>query len=580
MSIKTIQICIPECEQLPDIVSLFTPEENYMMIKIGSDCLREGRKVVSTLTQKEIYNKLKAETKKDVEKLELDLLVQKRMEEQKEEQIKKFYEIQLNKMKKEILDLQNEIINFKSDNFLLVKQEVEKEKERGKIMLDEKEKLIKSLTEISERLAKQNETKSSRELGDEGENAFEQLSVTFRDFQGYRIENKSQIGHKGDYHLFFKEFNVLVDAKNYTDSVQKKELGKIESDLINNNTMDFGWLISLKTNFSCWNKYPIMYKWILTETGTKCIIIINNLLSYPNPEDVLRNVWAITNEFNSLLKKTEVEDEDIRLMKERNYNLSQQIKSTQKKVTDMKRCITSMSQTAREIETDLLNSLSLLTNEVIKEEYSKYDNIKEWWYKNIEYDETNKEQILLSTDVWNKFKKENKNYINENNIVVDDIKKFIKTYIENDKYNEKSKKGAIELLGFKFVSIEENIEEKEIKNNIEIEIKEQQNKVKNKKTKVPKIDDIEINKPKRKVNPKYDEPIITDEIEENVLYEYNEKEKNVLDISKSNNILTSQVISILVNNKIIASRSLARGYKLYTETEEYKNKVIEKSNKA
>ncbi len=574
MSIKTIQICIPECEQLPDIVSLFTPEENYMMIKIGSDCLREGRKVVSTLTQKEIYNKLKAETKKDVEKLELDLLVQKRMEEQKEEQIKKFYEIQLNKMKKEISDLQNEIINFKSDNSLLVKQEVEKEKERGKIMLDEKEKLIKSLTEISERLAKQNETKSSRELGDEGENAFEQLAVTFRDFQGYRIENKSQIGHKGDYHLFFKEFNVLVDAKNYTSSVQKKELSKIETDLINNNTMDFAWLISLKTNFSGWNQYPIMYKWILTETGTKCIIIINNLLSYPNPEDVLRNVWAITNEFNSLLKKTEVEDEDIRLMKERNYNLSQQIKSTQKKVTDMKRCITSMSQTSREIETDLLNFLSLLTNEVVKEEYSKYDNIKEWWYKNIEYDETNKEQILLSTDVWNKFKKENKNYINENNIVVDDIKKFIKTYIENDKYNEKSKNGAIELLGFKFVSIEENIDLK-IE---EVEIKEESNKVKNKKTKVPKIDEIVISKPKRKVKPKYDEPIITDDIIKNILYEYNEKEMNIIDISNSNNVLVKQVISLLVSNKIIASRSLARGHELYTQTEEYKNKVIENSN--
>lgn len=561
-----IQICIPECEQLPDIVSLFTPEENYMMIKIGSDCLREGRKVVSTLTQKEIYNKLKAETKKDVEKLELDLLVQKRMEEQQ----KNLHEIQLNKMRKEILDLQNEIINFKLDNSLLVKQEVEKEKERGKIMLDEKEKLIKSLTEISERLAKQNETKSSKELGDEGENAFEQLAVTFRDFQGYRIENKSQIGHKGDYHLFFKEFNVLVDAKNYTSSVQKKELSKIETDLINNNTMDFAWLISLKTNFSGWNQYPIMYKWILTETGTKCIIIINNLLSYPNPEDVLRNVWAITNEFNSLLKKTEVDDEDIRLMKERNYNLSQQIKSTQKKVTDMKRCITSMSQTAREIETDLLNFLSLLTNEVVKEEYSKYDNIKEWWYKNIEYDETNKEQILLSTDVWNKFKKENKNYINENNIVVDDIKKFIKTYIENDKYNEKSKNGAIELLGFKFVSIEENIkiklEEKikkvEKQNEVELEIKEELNKVKKKKTKIDKII----------IKTKDDEPTITNEIEENVLHEYNEKEMNVLDISKNNNILTWQVISILVNNQIISVRNEARGYDLYIQTDEYKNK--------
>jgi hypothetical protein len=169
MSIKTIQICIPECEQLPDIVSLFTPEENYMMIKIGSDCLREGRKVVSTLTQKEIYNKLKAETKKDIEKLELDLLVQKRMEEQKEEQIKKFYEIQLNKMKKEILDLQNEIINFKSDNSLLVKQEVEKIKENKNTIINEKDKQITKLTDIIEKISKQNETKSSADIGIEGE---------------------------------------------------------------------------------------------------------------------------------------------------------------------------------------------------------------------------------------------------------------------------------------------------------------------------------------------------------------------------------------------------------------------------
>jgi hypothetical protein len=499
MSIKTIQICIPECEQLPDIVSLFTPEENYMMIKIGSDCLREGRKVVSTLTQKEIYNKLKAETKKDVEKLELDLLVQKRMEEQQ----KNLHEIQLNKMRKEILDLQNEIINFKSDNSLLVKQEVEKEKERGKIMLDEKEKLIKSLTEISERLAKQNETKSSSKLGDEGENAFEKLSITFRDFQGYRIEKKSQIGHKGDYHLFFKDFNVLVDAKNYSKNVYGQELSKIESDLLTNNTMDFAWIISLKTNFGEWSKYPIMYKWILTETGTKCIIIINNLLSYTNPEDVLRNVWAITNELNNLLKKTEVNDEDIKLIKERNYNLSQQIKSIQKKVTDMKRCVLSMSQTIREIDTELLNSLSLLTNEVIKEEYSKYDKIKEWWYKNIEYDETNKEQILISTDIWNKFKKDNKDFITENNIVVDDLKNYIKNYIENDKYNEKSKNGAIDLIGFKFVSL-----------------------IKNKKSKIPKLDDVII---KTNYN---NESIITNEIEENILYEYNEKEINTIDNSK------------------------------------------------
>jgi hypothetical protein len=334
--------------------------------------------------------------------------------------------------------------------------------------------------------------------------------------------------------------------------------------------MDFGWLISLKTNFSCWNKYPIMYKWIITDIGMKCIIIINNLYSHKNPTDILRIAWAITNELNKLLQKTKIEDSDINLLKERDYEVIQQIKIMQKRMGELKRSITGITQIIRDTDNDLVKVLSLLTNEVVKEEYSKYDKIKEWWYKNIEYDETNKEQILLSTDVWNKFKKENKNYINENSIVVDDIKKFIKTYIENDKYNEKSKNGAIELLGFKFVSIEENIkiklEEKikkvEKQNEVELEIKEELNKVKKKKTKIDKII----------IKTKDDEPTITNEIEENVLHEYNEKEMNVLDISKNNNILTWQVISILVNNQIISVRNEARGYDLYIQTDEYKNK--------
>ncbi len=470
MSTKIVNICIPDYEQLPDIVSSFTPEENYLMLKIGIECLKEGRKAISTLTQKEIYNKLKEETKKDIQKLEMDLLVQKQIKFEKEEDLKLFYKSQLDKQSKEIKELQNQILKFTTDSNLLVQQEIEKEKEKNKIILDEKEKQINKLTEISNKLLKQNETKSSSQLGDDGEFAFEKLANTFRDFQNYKIINKSQIGYKGDYHLFFKDFNVLVDAKNYSKNVYSQELNKIESDLLTNNTMDFAWLISLKTNFGEWNKFPIMYKWILTETGIKCIIIVNNLLSATNPEDTLRTVWAITNELNNLLKKTKLEDEDVRLIKERNYNLVQQIKSTQKKMVDLKRCITNMLQTVREIDKDLIDALSLLTNDVIKEEFNKYDKIKEWWDKNIKYDETNKEEVLLSTDIWNRLKKNNKECIDENNITIDDLKNYIKNYIENDKYNEKSKKGAYELFGFKFVSL-----------------------IKNKKTKIPKLDNIIIN---------------------------------------------------------------------------------------
>jgi hypothetical protein len=46
MSLKTIQLTIPNNKVLQDIIS-FSPEENYVIFKIGSDCLLEGLNVVS-----------------------------------------------------------------------------------------------------------------------------------------------------------------------------------------------------------------------------------------------------------------------------------------------------------------------------------------------------------------------------------------------------------------------------------------------------------------------------------------------------------------------------------------------------
>ena len=57
MSVKVVQITIPTDRNLPDIINSFTPEENYLMIKIGSDTLREGRKVITNLTSDEILKK-------------------------------------------------------------------------------------------------------------------------------------------------------------------------------------------------------------------------------------------------------------------------------------------------------------------------------------------------------------------------------------------------------------------------------------------------------------------------------------------------------------------------------------------
>ena len=140
------------------------------------------------------------------------------------------------------------------------------------------------------------------------------------------------------------------------------------------------------------------------------------------------------------------------LFKERNYNVLQKIKTAQKRLIEMKRNITSMSQITKDIETDIIDMVSLLSNEQIKQVYDKNSKIKEWWDLNITFDDTNTHK-LTSTEIWSKFKKNNKEFIDKNELIVEDFKNYIKTFIDVKSYNEKSKKGSIELVGFKFIEV-------------------------------------------------------------------------------------------------------------------------------
>ena len=550
MSLRTINITIPKDDVLPDIISTFTPEENILMLKIGSNCLKEGRQAVAGLTQKEIYNKIKDETKEIIQKLETNLLVEKELKCKISEEISNIYKKQIEQMDQQIILLRKQLKVYETENSEFVSSEVEKERAKNRIIIEEKDKQINKIMDNYEKFLKQNEVKTSKKLGDEGEDAFVLMSETFKDFPGYKLEKKAHQAHKGDIHLFFKDFNVLVDLKNYSSSVQKKELDKIEHDLSINNTMDFAWLISYDSNVSDWNRFPIMYKWIVTDIGLKCIVIVNNLNANRNPVDVLRNVWSITNELQKMISKTKVEEKDMQDNIERDYNVVQKIKTAQKRLSELRRSVMGMSQITKDIENDIVDALSLLSNEIMKSETDKNIKIKEWWEQNIEIDE-NIEKTLSSTEIWTRFKKDNKEYVEEHKLLIDDFKNYAKMFIDVDKYNEKSKKGSIEFIGFKFKELLLVSEPMKIELNVPNIIEKKKKVIKRNKGKI----------------------VIDEEVDNSIVDKYITTDDNIMVISKEKNVMVWQVVSVLVNNKIISKRNDARGYEIYKETEEYKSKI-------
>ena len=543
---KTIVVTIPDDEIVPEILTSFSPEENYLMLKIGSDCLREGRNAVAGLTQKEIYAKIKEEASGDVHRLEMDIIVHKELTKQMQEKMSKMYEGQLTKMEKQIELLSNQLKEEQFGSQEMIEKEVKKEREKYDLLLQEKDRqnqLNREAFDKAEKMINKFTSKSASSLGEYGENVFEKLSETFKDFPGYKIENKAKQGHKGDFHLFFDGFNVLVDSKNYSSAVRKKEVEKIESDLMVNDNMNYAWMVSLNTNISGYDRFLIDYKWIATDVGVKCILFINNLLDNKEPANILRQAWLTCSELNKLTKKDNKEDVSLVKYREKDLLYKKKINSLQDRVSEMKRHINGCSNVSKQMDNDLLDLLSLASDEILNEKFGLNGKITEWWNMNIDY--TEDENKLTSSEIWSRFKREHKDYVLENKVTIDQFKDVITTIAGSSTYTEKSKKSSIEFTGFKFKEI--------VIENLVIEKIELPKKVKrNAKT------DFFFNK----------------ELDEKILQEYENEMNDIMTISSANNVRPWQVVSLLVSYKKIAKRNESRGYDIYKETEEYKSKCI------
>jgi hypothetical protein len=381
------------------------------------------------------------------------------------------------------------------------------------------------------------------------------LADTFKDFVGYKIEIKAKQSHKGDFHLYFKDFNILVDSKNYSSSVSKKEIQKIESDLNTNGNMNFAWLVSLNTNICEYNKFPIMPKWITTDDGkVKCILMINNLLDNKEPRNILRQAWQICDDFYRLTRKVVKDDDELEKMREKNLIYKKNITNLQESAYYLRRSMNTSFNVLKTIDKQILELLSNVSDEIVNEKFSLIERVKKWWDNNIEF--INSDDKILSTELWNKFKKENKDYIGENRITIENFKDIITDFVNSSNYVEKTKKGAIEFIGFKWKE-EKKVEKKEevIENleleNIIIEKKSEQKKVKKQKN----------------TNYYFDE-----DMDKKLLSEYENETNDIITMS-NDNIRPWQIVTLLMRYKIINKRDEARGYDKYKETEEYKSKL-------
>jgi hypothetical protein len=434
------------------------------MLKIGSSCLIEGRKVVAGLTQKEIYEKIKNESKDEIQRLEMNVLLEKEMTKKMEERITKMYEGEIEKLQKQCELLSNQLKTYEIGNKDLVKLEVERVREKYDLLLEQKDKQLDKMNDNYEKILVQSH-KSTSHKGSDGEKTFSEYAETFMDFKGFEIVDKHTQGGEGDFHLHFEDFDVLADAKNYKKKVPVDQREKIKKDLLKNEHLHFAWLVSLNTSIEKYDKAPIMYEWINT---TQCVVYINNLSSFEDPKKILRIVWFTCKELYKLIEDVDHDENELTDLKEKNFKLMDKVKNIRKTIREINTSMNATRNLIQVMDDELRGILEAETNEIVTSNISLFDD---WWEVNIEV--VNDETFVSSTDLWTKFKQENKLMINEMNISGDKFKQYIKTKVplSNIVLRSKNANSAFDIKGIKLAEVFENVIVPEDK--IELELNEE-----------------------------------------------------------------------------------------------------------
>jgi hypothetical protein len=465
MSIKIINITVPGDAIIPDVLSTFSPEENYIMLKIGSETLSEGRKVVANLTSDEIFKKVRNDFEKEIEKLNSEITTERKTALMMNEKLARMYETQIEQLNKKFENTLSQVETYKQGNSVSLNEELNKVKEKYDLLYREKEKQVERMTEVHEKLIVHHQSsKSTSHKGSEGEKQFEDYANTFIDFKGFKIIDKHTQGGEGDFHLHFEEFDVLADAKNYKKKVPVDQREKIKKDLIKNEHIHFGWLVSLNTSIDKFDRAPIMYEWINT---TQCLVYINNLSSFEDPAKILRIVWFTCKELYKMIEDVNYDEEDLTQLKDDKFKMMDKIRNIRKNIREINTSINTTRNLIQVMDDELKGMLENETNELVHSNISLFDD---WWEENIEI--TSEEFQTSSTDLWTKFKQDNKLLINEMNISGENFKQYLKSKVPMSGIilRNKNANSAFNVKGIKLKSAENKVVETE---KIEIELNEE-----------------------------------------------------------------------------------------------------------
>jgi hypothetical protein len=484
INVKRIVLYVSEDAKIPDILQDLSPEETEMVISIGCLSLAESKKRLANITSREIAKELEQEItdkfrettesmQHQISQSEKDIHFQKELIRlMKEDQ-----EIQINKRISQTKDVYDTMLeSYRKDRESLREKVAELEKECDKSrevsrnksieldtkvhaeamqlvkheldsmtkILTEKEKQIETYKDLFERSMQKvdglTQKRDVASIGKIGEGMFKELALsTFRDFDGFQVKDVYSMGGLGDFHLQFKEMTILVDSKLYSNKVNSTSRAKIKRDLLNNDHIQFAWLVSIDTYVDRFDKAPFMFEWV---NANKCVCYINCLQKQEDPGEILRSVWYCCKIIQKMMTNEGSEKGELGILKEKEMKMRDVLSQLAKTNRERDTMITQLRGNFEKADAYIRELLNEETNTIT----ACYSVVIEWWNRTMEESDNATEKIK-STAVWNQFKKDMGDKLGD--IDCNSFKEVLCSLLsENKVIKGKTKGGAFEIVGY------------------------------------------------------------------------------------------------------------------------------------
>jgi hypothetical protein len=405
---KTITLKLPETYVVPTALFELGPDEVGAVITIGVESVLAGQQNALLLSETTVETRIRETYESRIQQLMSQIAEQERQRKCDQEyflsqqtQFKEVFYKDIDKLREGIVERDVRIKTMELAKRDEIGREIAEMRERTTAIISEKERSLESYRQTFERgLSSLRLTTSAK--GDVGERMFSQFAEqAFTDFDGFAIENKSCIGGQGDYHLFFKDFNVLADAKLYTNKVGAQQRTKIIGDLKRNPHIRFAWLVSMNTKIDRWDRGPVMFEPI---EGNRYICHINELVEQSNPAAFLKSVWFVCSIINEYLVKEDAGEADELRYKDIHLRSLEKFRAMRKTVAELKQVIATLGSIRERLDSSIAD---LLRDEVPTLMEAQNQMLMAWLQTNIEYVSGDDAAQIKSTDMWYKFRRDN-----------------------------------------------------------------------------------------------------------------------------------------------------------------------------